>query len=264
MKAPKSLELMMLLSDLAIEGGNLTAKAIAKACFANHGGKASAYRVFLERLEKSGVVRLEKGDSTDPAEWIPQLTQSSPALPHRESPLEAWESEWDGLWTLLAFDLPTNDAKSRFRLREWLKEGKFGKLQGSVWISHRSLSSLENSFEQLELEPNHVACMEGRFWNASETDTFVEKAWKLDQIQDSYADYLRFLDAHPPLDSTPAEFRNWRQRETSLWLAATQKDPMLPKILWPKKREGKNRALEAANRRDQAKKSWLQTASQLS
>lgn len=258
MHGPKSLELMMELADLALYGGILASKAIAKRTFAIHGGKPKAYKSLLQRLERKGVIAIEKRNSPDPRDWLPHLTDSGAATIMDQNPRDAWEAKWDGTWRLLTFDLPSHDSQSRSQLRRWLKTIKFGKIQGSVWITHRPMTEIELSFGKLEIPPKHIVCMSGKFWDRTQNDHYVEQAWNLDKVQDAYADYIDFLKLNPPTELKSDERLIWLRRERSIWTAATQIDPMLPQALWPSSRGNNPRALEAASRREEAKKRVLE------
>lgn len=259
MRGPKSLEIMMDLSELAFYGTTVATKTIGKRLFASYGGKPKAYRLLLERLESKGLISIQRNQSSDPTTWLPLLTESGNFAIETENPLEAWNSGWDGTWRLLTFDLPKHDSKSRARLRDWLKKLKFGKIQGSVQMTHRPMKEIEASFDNLDIPPDQIVCMSGEFWCRAENHRYVEQAWPIDKIQDCYQNYLDFLKQSPHPPQNRADLKLWKQRERALWSAATQIDPMLPSELWPLARRSQNLALEAADRRNQAKSRQIET-----
>ncbi len=259
MHGPKSLDIMMDLSELAFYGTAVASKAIGKMLFANHGGKPKAYRVLLERLERKGLISIQRNQSNDPTKWLPRLTEPGSCAIETENPLETWDSKWDGTWRLLTFDLHEEDSKSRARLRKWLKKLKFGKIQGSVWITHRAMSEVEASFDKLEIPPEQIACMSGEFWTRAKSRSYIEQAWPLPEIQNRYRAYLDFLNNSPPQQQSQADLKLWKTRERALWSAATQIDPMLPRELWPTDRHGTYLALEATKQRNHAKTRQIET-----
>lgn len=258
----KSLEIIYTLSDLAFYGGSLASSKLAKVCFAGHGGSPRAYSTLLKRLESNGLIKLDKSRSKDPKDWVPQLTSNGIDAHTPLSPHQSWNTGWDGQWRLLSFDLPTHDSLSRNRLRTWLKNLRFGKVQGSVWINHRSLTEIRQSFAQQNVPPDSILCIEGSFWTEASSRQYLEKAWPLDQMQKAYADYLKFLDSHTSVTPSLEAYLIWKNQEKHLWNVALTLDPLLPREIWSQTDRGPNLALEAEQRRRQATQSWHETVDQ--
>ncbi|MDQ8188189.1 PaaX family transcriptional regulator C-terminal domain-containing protein [Pelagicoccus sp. SDUM812002] len=254
------MELITILADLSAYGVTLASGQLAKICLEAYGGSNRAYLNLLRRLEKSGHISVESRSNAGDSAWVPNLTAAGESATRSPSPFAAWESAWDGKWRLLTFDLPSHASNARFELRDWLKTLRFGKLQGSVWISHRALPEVESSFAALRVSADSVVCMEGIFWSCGDDASYVVKAWPLYKIQAAYSDYLSFLDTKIELSRTLTAYQAWRARERSLWDAALKNDPLLPKELWPTKRLGANLALEAEARREDAVRNWLEAA----
>ncbi len=262
MQGSKSLEIIGILSDLALYGGSLATSKLAKLCFAGHGGSPRAYATLLKRLEANGLIELDKSGSTDPKDWVPQLTSNGMEAHAPPSPEQSWNAGWDGKWRLLTFDLPTHDSLSRNRLRGWLKALRFGKVQGSVWINHRSLAEIRQSFAQQNVPPDGILCMEGTFWAEGSSKEYIEKAWPLDQMQKTYADYLQFLDSNASVTTSFPAYQTWKAKEKRLWNLALSLDPLLPQEIWTQTNRGPNLALAAEQRRRQAIQAWQDTADQ--
>jgi len=262
MKGPRSLEIISLLADLGFYGVTIASSQLAKICLEAYGGSNRAYITLLRRLEKSGHISLESNPQIggNSSSWVPRLTAKGKAVIGSPSPLTAWESKWDGKWRLITFDLPSHDSKARFRLRERLKMLRFGKLQGSVWISHRNLPELETSFAKLNVDSHSILCIEGNFWNSPSPQSYVENAWPLNHLQSAYSNYLRFLDTYDRTEKNLKNYQSWSSQEQSLWSAALKDDPLLPQELWPQNRLGNNLALEAEARRTSEYKNWLSSA----
>ncbi|MDQ8181995.1 hypothetical protein [Pelagicoccus sp. SDUM812005] len=259
MLSSKSLEILAIIGDLALETGAFAARKVSKICFAQHGGTRRAYTELLRRLEANELIIVEQIDSADPEDWVLRLTATGTQKHSPASPLRAWESPWDGLWRMLTFDLPAHDHSARSRLRSWLEELRFGKLQGSVWINHRSLSEIKRSFATLKVPPNAIVCMEGTFWDKGNEGQYVEKAWRLSAAQDAYSKYLKFLDQLQMPAPSFQTYQKWRSQERPLWNHALSLDPLLPRDLWNRCRRGANLALEAESRRAAAKRAWSET-----
>lgn len=252
----------MILADVSLEGISLTSEQMAKICRKAFGGSNRSYANLLRRLEKNGLISIAAPNPESKERWVPNLTTAGITATSELSPQAAWDTPWDEKWVLLTFDLPTHANKDRSQLRRWLQALRFGKLQGSVWVSPKPLLDIEKALDEIEVDPKSLVCMEGVFWSNASNDQYVEKAWPLDLVQAAYSDYLKFLDLKPQREKTLEKYLTWRSDEKRLWAAALEIDPLLPKKLWPLKRRESNLALEAESRRQVELKGWLRNAMQ--
>ena len=113
------------------------------------------YRV-LERLEADGCVEgVERG------RWVVELTDRGRGVAlDMIDPDSAWASQWDGRWRTLSFDLPQTAVKERARLLKWLRGKRFGRMQGSLWISHRLYDGWAREIADRKVDPKSVVFLE--------------------------------------------------------------------------------------------------------
>lgn len=83
----------------------------------------------VKRLKKQGVIKIKDEQITiTPAGQRKVITTKIKSL-------KIEPGEWDGLWRLVAFDIPEKHKLSREALRDLLKQLGFVKLQESLWLS---------------------------------------------------------------------------------------------------------------------------------
>lgn len=187
----------------------------------------------LETLRNEGLI--EDSRAAPDGKWALDLTQRArDQLLDGLDPERSWSGPWDGRWSVVTFDLPRLARLERFRLDRWLRLRRFGRLQGSVWISHRPCAEWLQQFEQQKIDPSGVVFLRGHPAWPSAAPELAAKAWNFDVINERYAQYLEFL-------SQPAARlnRSWQKDESRLWSRAFQIDPFLPESLLPETYLGK-------------------------
>lgn len=189
----------------------------------------------LRAMEKRGLIALN-GDKA--ADWVPQITKAGRHLAQNEfDPQEAWSYSWDRQWRIISFDLPQNQPSRRYQLNSWLKQMRFGRLQGSLWVSHRSSQTWNEAISRIDVDPHAVIFFQSASIGKLDAQQIVAKAWDFMKINAFYEEYLKFLAVHPPprlsshqLTESPA---HWFRSEYSLWRKAYSLDPFLSKELLP-------------------------------
>lgn len=227
---PKSRDLLELLSILGLE----TMEAALHLPLLYKAGSSSSERSFHRRAQslhdKGWIVW---NDNSIDGKWMAKLTEQGKAkLYSGIDPQRFWNESWNGKWRLLSFDLPQFATRERQALRVWLKAHRFGLLQGSVWIPPRELGSWTLELARLKVDPSSVVSMLGGFQGADSDAHYARRAWDLDNINLNYRRHVDFLSTsgRPSLES----FAAWFKQESTLWRAAFEADPFLPKPLWPK------------------------------
>ena len=173
-------------------------------------------------------------DSRESGKWVAKITRAGrSAINDNIDPEKLWDAPWDGNWHILSFDLPQDRSRERQALRAWLKKLRFGRLQGSVWITPRDLGDWELQIAKLKVDPTAVIFIKGGFKGASNTKDYVKRAWNFELINNHYKSYLNFLSEGKPQIVSADAFANWFREETALWRVALESDPLLPKELWP-------------------------------
>ncbi len=150
-------------------------------------------RAALSRMTQRGILeRTKEGRRTSYAPtrhtWR-LLQQGGERIFSRED-----GSEWDGIWTLVAFSLPLDDGDVRRLLRARLRWLTFWPIYDATWVTpHDRLDAVREQLAELdiidalilrsrdlELQPGGRARL--------------EEAWRLDELADAYRDYHdRFL-----------------------------------------------------------------------
>jgi len=87
----------------------------------------------LGRLAKSGLITFEERDGTRYA----RITEKGKQILEMESLRDKStqkQKKWDGRWRVVLFDIPERRRGARNRLRVFMQEYGFVRLQDSVWI----------------------------------------------------------------------------------------------------------------------------------
>lgn len=170
--------------------------------------------------------------------WVAQLTQQGKGLLlDGIDPEKSWGMKWDGKWISFSFDLPRTAVKERKRLDVWLKKRRFGNLQGSLWITHRSYSNWTEEIEGMKVDPRAFIWQQIIPIGKMKSVDYAAKAWSFTEINRRYTEYIRFLEKGDPA-SKPLSM-SWFERESKLWNDAFETDPFLPNALLPASYKGK-------------------------
>ena len=152
-------------------------------------------------------------------------------------PQARWSRQWDGLWRLVLFDVPTTQNTHRARLRRHLREKCFGYLQNSVWITPDTLEEERQILGGGTINVESLVLLEARPC-AGETDVeIVAGAWDFKRINAGYARHLKILGERPSetlrSDTSSKALLRWAAAEREAWLVAVTNDPLLPEKILP-------------------------------
>ena len=194
-----------------------------------------ALRRQLRAMQNRGLITL---NGEKPADWVPQITKVGRHLARNEiDPQVAWSSPWDGKWCIVSFDLPQDQPSRRYQLNSWLKRQRFGRLQGSLWISHRFSQNWSEAVSQIDANPHDIIFLASTSIGKLSAEQIVANAWDFKTINALYGEYLQFLTFNPPAHSGARQMTespiNWFRSEHSLWRKAYSLDPFLSKELLP-------------------------------
>jgi len=213
---------------------------------------------FLRRtksLQKSGLIEFNTPRET--GAWVAKLTQSGrSAISGDIDPRTEWEAPWDGYWRLFAFDLPTNKNNERQILRQWLKQNRLGKLQGSLWITPKNVDGNVDALKARDADPSAIILFKGNFEGNRSNSDYVNTAWKFEQINARYARYLEFLKSDHPDTLSVETLPKWFQKEVRIWRDAFESDPFLPRELWSKEIQQAYQGPAALSAREGAYAKW--------
>jgi phenylacetic acid degradation operon negative regulatory protein len=144
-----------------------------------------------------------------------------------------YESKWDGVWRLLAYDVPEKEKVKRDALRRYLKELGFGKIQGSCWVSPYNLSSQLHEFCESEDILRYICLYEGKFFAGKSIDALVEETWGLNAINAEYKEFISLCkESAEKIKQKDANVRSCCDvyfKVYVMFARITGKDPFLPK-----------------------------------
>jgi len=188
---------------------------------------------------------LRKGGGSD---WVFQLTQEGRSLACGGRDLDQqWNRPWDGWWRQFVFDLPVGQQRARVSLLRWLRRNGFGYLQDSVWISPDPVSEMAGALKEFREDAESFTVLECRCAAGFSNAALVLAAWPFEKIGDSYRAYEQFAQATTRQVSGkqihPRELFALLRAERQRWKLAVERDPLLPRALWPADYIG-HRALE--------------------
>ncbi|GIF64010.1 PaaX family transcriptional regulator [Asanoa ishikariensis] len=147
------------------------------------------------------------------------------------------ESTWDGLWTLIAFTLPLDDASQRRLLRARLRWLTFWPLYDGTWVTPHD--RFDEARDQLrELGITDAVVLRSRDLELLPTGRArLEAGWRIDDLAGAYRD---FLARHRRLASravegglAPRAALVHRTEIVDDWRALVGNDPDLPAEFLP-------------------------------
>lgn len=216
---------------LGAVGGEVTG-AVAHTLwhkFSTSGRRAEAYR----RLQASGHIEVHGSGPLD--ERIVRLTtKGSQACQIDVDPEERWARPWDGVWRIVAFDIPETDANVRARLRRKLHEHRFGWLQNSVWISPDPTDEFRALLSERRLLPESLTLLEAHPAGGESNEAMVTAAWDFAAFDKGHTQYLELLRLRPNRFQKPTVWLAWLETEHRAWAHLAQRDPFLPRVLLPR------------------------------
>ena len=169
-----------------------------------------------------------------------RLTESGRlALAGGRDPEAAWNRRWDGQWRMVVFDLPRHAAPARVKFWRWLRACRFGRLQGSVWLTPDPVTGLTEAASEAGIDPTLLAVFTGRMENDGQPAMIAAKAWDFPTLNRAYRHYLDFAKhtlgtlrrrGHP---TGPGQIADILRHDRRNWWQAVRHDPFLPTVLLP-------------------------------
>lgn len=105
------------------------------------------------------------------------------------------ESDWDGRWCIVSYNIPEERRALRDQLRKDLSWMGFGMLTTSTWISPNNLSDYVKELTESYDIKDHVEMFYADHLGWSDPKELVKKCWNLDEINDAYKS---FIDVYRP------------------------------------------------------------------
>lgn len=190
---------------------------------------AQSYR----RLQATGKIEVHGDGLVD--ERIIRLTADgkSECLAGVDPPA-LWARPWDGIWRIVAFDIPEIEASLRTRLRRRLHEHRFGWLQNSVWISPDPIDEFRAKASEQHLLPEALTLFEATPAGGEGNESLVTSAWDFAMLDRSHEDYLQVLRLRPNRLRKATSWLPWLETERRAWACVVRRDPFLPRKLHPR------------------------------
>jgi DNA-binding transcriptional regulator PaaX len=119
---------------------------------------------------------------------------------------------------------------------------RMGKLQGSVWISPRDMRPVYADMAEACGLEQHGVLFESRTVLGMEPRVIVDTAWNFDRIGASQQWFCRTAEdnlkraAESP--APPEVLQALLREECAAYLAVMERDPLLPRELWPRDYRG--------------------------
>jgi DNA-binding transcriptional regulator PaaX len=189
----------------------------------------------IHRLEAQGF--LESKNDPASGKRLHRLTEAGrAAVCGGRDPEKAWEMSWDRKWRLFLFDIPELECSKRRQLTRALAKAGCGCLQGSVWISPVTPTSIEELVASDDPDCKHLLLLLADSKGQKMDVNMVEGAWNFDEINDKYSELEVILDEFPNISqrNTRDALADWTAAENAASRAALRIDPLLPSALHPK------------------------------
>jgi len=135
---------------------------------------------------------------------------------------------WDGNWTLVSYDIPSNKQQNylRNKLRYNLRNFGFGQLHQSLMVSPLPLEEPIQEFIEGEgFEEFAVVMRSRRIWGFSDRE-IAQKAYDLDSLRSLYEELDETFEQ---ACKKASDLKRWRM----YYLAVDNSDPQLPDELLP-------------------------------
>ena len=195
-----------------------------------------SYWSAVERLRKKGLIAYRKPGGRDP---VLILTEDGAGqLPDATHPERFWDVKWDGTWYVLVFDVPERQRGYRHALRGFLKRMHMGCLQRSVWVSPRDIRPAYDDLDEAAAARDYCFLFQSRTVLRQSPQEVVTRAWPMDEVRKDQNEYLQIYSANLRRLSQKTHSENdlhaLLREERMAYLAAMEKDPLLPQDLWPK------------------------------
>jgi DNA-binding transcriptional regulator PaaX len=146
-----------------------------------------------------------------------------------------WSRPWDGLWRIVAFDVPESKAALRTRLRRRLHEYKFGWLEKSVWINPHPVDLFQEVAGEDGIDPESLVCFDARPRGGENQAALVNRAWDFSRLTKDYTGYMEILRIRPERSGrTSTVWFRWLETEHRAWRQIARRDPFLPAVLLPR------------------------------
>lgn len=195
----------------------------------------ASYQSAMNRLRKAGLIAYRRTDGRPPVMRI--LPKGEEHLPEELRPERFWNQRWNGIWYVLAYDVPETERKYREHLRRFLKRNRMGGMQGSVWVSARDIRPVYADLVEAAGLSAYALLLEARTVLGLDARVVVDKAWNMDRLDRAHAWFIEQADeASGKVASGEFDRKALLQMantSASAYLSVMEDDPLLPHDLLP-------------------------------
>ncbi len=152
----------------------------------------------------------------------------------------SWDSDWDGLWLLVAYSIPEVRRHLRDRLRTRLAWFGFGPLGNGLWISPHDVEERVGEVAGDLGIAGHLDCFRARHLASDDAD-LVSRCWDLPELDHRYREFIdrwipelrRCTEEQSRTALSDAQLFALRFALISEFREFTLLDPYLPRELLP-------------------------------
>jgi phenylacetic acid degradation operon negative regulatory protein len=195
----------------------------------------AAHYTAVTRLRKAGLIASRGRNGRSPVLILTEAGEAGLAWGAR--PHAHWDRRWNGIWYVLAYDVPEADRKYRNALRLFLHRLHMGCLQRSVWVTHRDIRPEYDDLVHGAAVDAFSFLLEATTVLGRSSQDIVRQAWGVDRLERVQGLYIEVFEENlarvlQERDS-PADLMALAGEEAAAYRAAMAEDPLLPRGLWP-------------------------------
>lgn len=196
----------------------------------------TAFKMAMSRLRKSGLAVKYEDELHLPCLKITE--EGLQSIPAYHAPHKNWDTDWNGIWYVLMFDVPESERHYRDNLRNYLKKLHLGCLQKSVWVTPRDIRPQYDDLEQAANVHAVSYLFESRTVLHLDQQEIVENAWDFNRLQELHERYLLVYEANINLLNASVHdetaIMSLLYQEAEAYVQCMCNDPLLPKSLLPR------------------------------
>lgn len=195
----------------------------------------TAHYSAVARLRKAGVIAERAKQGRSPVLVVTEAGESE--LPWGARPHRRWERRWNGIWYVLAYDVPEADRRYREALRRFLTRLHMGCLQRSLWVTPFDIRPEYDDLVHGAGVDAFSFLLEATTVLGRSSQDIVLQAWdfnRLEQVHRLYIEVFREnLSGLQQEQPAPADLMALAVEEGAAYRSAMAEDPLLPRSLWP-------------------------------
>ena len=153
-----------------------------------------------------------------------------------DHPARHWDKPWKGHWHLLTFDIPVSRHRDRMILWRQLSDRNIGNLQQSVWIwPHDLRPSLAEILKATGIPECFAAFVAHDLYLCTQQEV-VASSWDFEAIHSAQGSYVELVRKLQQEVRRPISFNRLAEIGRQEWRSyhgAMERDPLLPRKLWP-------------------------------